>query len=274
MEEKLKILVTGGSRGIGFELVAILVKDPRYSLITFTSTTTEKAEKALSYFQKIKNPSVKINYLLLELLNKSSIDGFLESLNKDKTVFDIFVNNAGVYSWNTTDEKVVSETLQVNLKGPLLITGKLITNGLIAKKIILVSSTMGKFSVIKNPQLREELKNLLSKTATESELVKKIAQYESEIKSASAKNWSYSSYSVSKLFLSIYAKILSNKLKKMGVEVFCCCPGFCQTDMAGSLKAPRTAKDGAETILYLINGQGLSKYNGDYYQETKWASLD
>ena len=110
-----KILVTGGTRGIGKEIAIQFLNSGGYVIITGTKTVDEsKLKKEWGYNNLI--------YKRVDFLIEESVLMFLDWIkNQDK--IDILVNNAGI---NRVDFNVNSRTsdfnniMDVNLKGPYL----------------------------------------------------------------------------------------------------------------------------------------------------------
>ncbi len=124
---KKKVLIIGGTRGIGKSIV------------------NEFKKKFIVYYTGTK-PIKKKKYLQLDLSKKSSVDFFLKDIKKIK--FDILVNNAGINNikyFNSYSTKEIQEILNVNLINITLLT-KVVLNNMIKKKwgrIINISSIWG-----------------------------------------------------------------------------------------------------------------------------------
>lgn len=124
---KKKVLIIGGTRGIGKSIV------------------NEFKKKFIVYYTGTK-PIKKKKYLQLDLSKQSSVDFFLKDIKKIK--FDILVNNAGINNikyFNSYSTKEIQEILNVNLINITLLT-KVVLNNMIKKKwgrIINISSIWG-----------------------------------------------------------------------------------------------------------------------------------
>ena len=111
------ILITGGTRGIGFGILKLLQKK-NASIIT-TGTNVNEIKK-LNQNSKGK----KIKYFYLDFTDADSINNFLNKISKLKKI-DILINNAGVNKIDRIDK--INENdwdliNNVNLKGPFLLT--------------------------------------------------------------------------------------------------------------------------------------------------------
>ena len=124
---KKKVLIIGGTRGIGKSIV------------------NELNKKFIVYYTGTK-PIKKKKYLQLDLSKQNSVDFFLKDIKKIK--FDILVNNAGINNikyFNSYSIKEIQEILNVNLINITLIT-KVVLNNMIKKnwgRIINISSIWG-----------------------------------------------------------------------------------------------------------------------------------
>ena len=106
------VLITGGTRGIGFEIANLFSQLGAYVIITGTK-------------QKYHNEHVNYNeYLCLDYSSSKSIKNFLECLKKI-TKISIFINNAGInkidsiLDINIDDWDLINK---VNLRGPFILT--------------------------------------------------------------------------------------------------------------------------------------------------------
>lgn len=110
-----KVLVTGGSRGIGAALVGAFQKEE--ALVTYTGQSL--------------TPSTVIEgarYLSLDLANDNSIHQFFKTTENES--FDVVINNAGINKINNFTEidiKDFQKIQKVNLEGPFLISQKFIS---------------------------------------------------------------------------------------------------------------------------------------------------
>ncbi len=112
------VLVTGGTRGIGFSILdAFLTVGAK---VIVTGTNIKKPEN-LNTFERYND---KLVYIRLDFSSQDSIGKFLNKIKKYKQI-DVLVNNAGVNKINPisdTEESDWDFINSVNLKGPFLIT--------------------------------------------------------------------------------------------------------------------------------------------------------
>ena len=81
MSERKHALVTGGSRGIGSEIVKVLLSEG-YEVWSLSRTTGEDAEN--------------LHYISCDMADRSSVEAALEAVVKQAGTVDVLVNNAGI----------------------------------------------------------------------------------------------------------------------------------------------------------------------------------
>ena len=110
-----KILVTGGTRGIGKEIAIQFLINGGDVTITGTKIIDESKLKKDWGFKNI-------HFKRVDFLHKESVSTFLEWINNQEKI-NILINNAGI---NKVDKNIDSKTsdfenlIDVNLKGPYL----------------------------------------------------------------------------------------------------------------------------------------------------------
>jgi len=86
-----KILVTGGSRGIGKSIVLKFAKNNYDAIFTFSSNSKE-AEKTI---KELNSLGLNATALQCDFTSHESISNVYESLKEKQTIIDVLVNNAG-----------------------------------------------------------------------------------------------------------------------------------------------------------------------------------
>lgn len=265
----MRILVTGGNKGIGHAIVLRLLDDKQVKEVFFTSRTKENAENAMKDFSQANIHSTKISSLMLELLDPASRNSFIDELSNSKLAFDVIIQNAGVLFPSGINEKVVDITLQTNLLSPIELTGKIIERGILKPggKIVFVSSNLGTFSRLKKHKaVQDKLLQFRSPDFKVSDLIDIVNQYKKEIFDYKLSAlWGNSVYAISKLFLSIYVMALTHEEKFKGYKFYACCPGWCQTDLTKGTKAPLTADEGSDTPVYLALEDLPEEMHGEFF---------
>ena len=90
LNEKI-VLVTGASRGIGFEIAQTLANQG--ALIIGTATSEGSAK---NFEQNLINQGLKAKGMVLNISDKESIKTFFTKLKAEKIIIDVLVNNAGI----------------------------------------------------------------------------------------------------------------------------------------------------------------------------------
>jgi len=112
-----RVLVTGGSRGIGKEIALAFLNAGNCGVVI-----TGKSDKSPEWINEFVG---RVEYLPLDL----SSDGWINQLEKEienRDAFDVCVNNAGINSIHLLPEfpaEKVDEILRVNLHAPIVISG-------------------------------------------------------------------------------------------------------------------------------------------------------
>lgn len=105
---KYKALVTGGTRGIGFEIARKLIQDGMDVWVTGTHSNGKGPPKS--------------HYIRADFLDSGSRDALIGFLTTGK--FDVLVNNAGINKigpFASIDIKDFEKIIEVNLKTPFLL---------------------------------------------------------------------------------------------------------------------------------------------------------
>ncbi|KEI35458.1 3-oxoacyl-[acyl-carrier protein] reductase [Francisella sp. W12-1067] len=90
LKEKV-VLVTGASRGIGYEVAVTLAKKGATVIGTATSETGAK-----KFEQSLTDQSLSARGMVLNISDSESIKNFFAKIKDEKIVIDILVNNAGI----------------------------------------------------------------------------------------------------------------------------------------------------------------------------------
>jgi NAD(P)-dependent dehydrogenase (short-subunit alcohol dehydrogenase family) len=151
MDTRTKIaLVTGGSRGLGKNMV-IRLAEKRYDIILTYNSNKVEADKVVA---EVRAMGRNAEAYQLNTANSKSFDVFLKKVSdhlKEHTGsgnFDFLVNNAGIgehYSVADTPEKAIDDLYNIHLKGVFLLTQKALPylndNG----RIINISTGLARF---------------------------------------------------------------------------------------------------------------------------------
>lgn len=140
------ILVTGGNRGIGFEICRQLAH--RGHQVILTARTTEKVQEAQAHLAKL---GVQVQGEVLDVNQTASFEAFAQHIEAKYTRLDVLINNAGIFLKETLQsltEEVLNQTFQTNLYGPVFLSRAFVP--LLQKskegRIVNVSSFLGAMS--------------------------------------------------------------------------------------------------------------------------------
>lgn len=204
-------VVTGGNRGIGFEVCRQLAKAG--VKVVLTSRDTRRGEDAAA---KLSSEGLAVIPHVLEVSNPDSVRALRSFIERGFGRLDILVNNAGIFkdpsgiSAFTGDAGIVRETFETNTIGPFLLCQALIPlmrgNG----RVVNVSSGLGQLSDM---------------------------------------GGSYPGYRLSKVALNALTRIFADELQGTKIKVNSVCPGWVRTDMGGA-DAARSVETGADTIVW------------------------
>jgi len=197
MNPKL-VLVTGGNRGIGYELVHQFAK--LNATVIFTSRNPHDGQKVMSKHRELHS---KLIYYPLDVSDNASVQELGKALSNRFGYLDVLINNAATNydNWQTVSNVNITEveyTLNVNLLGPWRMCNVCIpllekgNNSLILN----ISSGAGRVA------------NIDGKTPA---------------------------YSISKNGLNMLTKALAADLHEKAIRVNAVCPGWVRTRMGGLL---------------------------------------
>ncbi|CAL1296322.1 unnamed protein product [Larinioides sclopetarius] len=228
-------LVTGGNRGIGFEIVKQLVGLEKPPQIIFATYRDKAKIKELEKLKKEVEKKTEIVLIKADVTDPKDIKAAHKVVHdkvKDKGL-TLLVNNAGVLE--EKDFKDVTEEhllfhLKTNTIGPILFFKEMMP--LLEKAAALKKD--GGLSVS-----RAAVINITSKYAS-------IGQQTEE------KDWLRSlGYRISKTAMNMAMRILSVIVKDKGILVVCIHPGWLKTDM-GKKEAPEEVTEGIRGVVKLM----------------------
>ncbi|XP_065864685.1 (+)-neomenthol dehydrogenase-like isoform X2 [Euphorbia lathyris] len=271
-------VVTGGNKGIGFEICRQLALNE----ITVVLTARDK-NKGLEAIQKLKDFGLSDHLLFfhqLDVLDPKSIASLADFIQTRFGKLDILVNNAGIGGTEIDhdnfkkavelcggwpDQKQVNwyeiATQNLELAEKCLKTNYYGAKGMIealaphlqlsdSSRIVNVSSTTGLLQNIPNQWAKGLLSN--GTNLTEERVDEVVNQFLKDFKNGllETKGWPIhmSAYIIAKAAMNAYTRILAKKYPSFLVN--CVCPGFCKTDITTNLGA-LTAAQGAESVVRL-----------------------
>lgn len=206
-------LVTGGNKGIGFEVVRQLAE--KSFQVFLTARDPEPGKRAA---MELAQNGARVSFVELDVAKPASIQRAAQEVAAQVDHLDVLVNNAAILDGEyasilEASLELMQKTLRTNTIGPLLVAQAF--SPLLAQsdggRIINVSSRAGSLS--------------------------EMGDYAPV-------------YSISKTALNAVTVQLATAFKSKGIVVNSVCPGWVRTDMGGP-GAPRSVQEGAETIVWL-----------------------
>ncbi|WP_391557739.1 SDR family oxidoreductase [Robertmurraya sp.] len=228
--DKQVALVTGGNRGIGYELVKQLSLSGFN--VVLASRDHEMGNKAV---QKLKELNLDVSCIEMDVSNHESITQAAITLNEQYGRLDVLINNAGVYldeneNLLTMDPSILQKTMETNFLGVYHVMRSFIP--LMEKqgygRIINISSEYGAMSEMSSPRV--------------------------------------GAYKLSKFALNALTRLVAAETKG-DIKINAVDPGWVSSDMGGP-SAPRTPREAAESILWLAT-IGSEGPNGGFFKDGK-----
>lgn len=109
------VIVTGGSRGIGKELVRAFAEANAIVYFTYLSNEEKAIEVASEYSEKYQ---ARIKPMAVDGRSKNAVDQFIEAVLKENGKIDVLINSAGYISrgfFLNTTEDVWKSTMDTNI---------------------------------------------------------------------------------------------------------------------------------------------------------------
>lgn len=205
-------LITGATRGIGYEVARELAK--RKMDVTIGARDEKKGQAAV---EKLEKEGLVVRFLRMDVVDAASVRSAAAAYANVASRLDVLINNAAVLLDGNDDATKVApdtfeQTLRTNTVAPVRVTQAFLPFLQKSRRprVINVSSGAGQLSEMSG-------------------------------------TWA-PAYSVSKAALNAVTLQLANALPGMAVNAVC--PGWVRTDMGGP-DAPRSVAEGAATIVWL-----------------------
>jgi len=254
VKEHKVCVVTGASRGIGYATAKELTSKLKSANIYLTTRgETEELNEVLK--NDVKEKADMVNYHSMEVTDIDSIVKFRNMVHAEHGVIDILINNAGQYFAPSEDPvehmRQVEKTLATNYWGMKNVCKAFLPMLKPAARIVNLSSHLGHLSLIPGENLQRQLGD---PSLTETQLDSLILQYQDHC--SAFKNdyrdagWPACAYSVSKVAVNAYTRILQNQLESEGMEsvvVNAIHPGSRHSKI--SQESPLTPADAAKSVI-------------------------
>jgi len=231
---KATVLITGASRGIGFEFTK------RYAERGDTVIATARNPASATQLQALARTRSNVRIEALDVTDLAAIDALAAKLNG--TAIDILINNAGI-SGGSQNQKigalnyaVFDQVMHTNVLGPIKMAEAFAPHVAAStqKKIVSISSTEGSLTNISG---RPDAGNIF--------------------------------YRASKSALNMAMINMAKALKERGVIVVLLSPGFVTTDFVGDLRLPMmiSPEQSVSMIMPIIDKLTMEQ-TGKYYRHT------
>jgi NAD(P)-dependent dehydrogenase (short-subunit alcohol dehydrogenase family) len=225
-------IVTGGNRGIGYEVCKELSKSG--CRVVLTSRNEPDGKKAI-----VSLDDYDITYHKLDVADSKGISYLRDWILRTYGRLDILINNAGVYldegvSVFDVDQKIIQETLAVNFYGAFQMCKAFVPimkqNGY--GRIVNISSGYGAMNEMAGFQ---------------------------------------AAYRISKASLNALTLIMADELMDTNIKINAVCPGWVSTTMGGKM-APTSPHMAAMDIVHfaLIDAKGPTGSFFRYKKQIQW----
>lgn len=265
------VLVTGANRGIGLEICRQL-DELGFTVILSSRNFSKGMEVASSL-------SANVIVKQLDVTNEDSIQRLFEFVKKEYGHLDGLINNAGLGTSYTFEEKSFLSAAKKTIDKTFPSTKKAIKKSVpILKKVGLVPPPRNvlNFSLSHTRQLMEtnfygawRMIQVFTPLMLKSKNGR-IINISSGMGELINLKGDYPAYRISKSSLNALTIMCSKELEGYGLKVNAMCPGWVKTDMGGP-DAPREVNEGADTAVWLLTKKEIP--TGKFFrdrQEIDW----
>ncbi|PIA31432.1 hypothetical protein AQUCO_04900020v1 [Aquilegia coerulea] len=295
--QKRCAVVTGGNKGIGFEVCRQLASN---GILVILTARDEK--RGIEAVDNLKTSGLNdVVFHQLDIKDASSIASFANFVHTHFKKLDILVNNAGdggliinpdafrafTHGFDNVQDRnpdilkgimeqtydKAEECIKTNYYGTKAVTEALLPFLQLSNSanIVNVSSVYGTLQFIHNEKVKEELNNVESLTE---ECLDELMQWflkDFKENKLETNGWpiTVSAYKMSKVALNAYTRMLARKFPNMCIN--CVHPGYVKTDITcntGVLTAEEGAKGPVKLALLPENGP-----SGQYFNQTELSDF-
>src|SRR6266850_1933488 len=141
MNETPLVLVSGGSRGLGFAIVRHLLKEG-YQVATFSRSVTEEFERLREEYRD------RLFYFYGDMANRETIEDLVKKIEKDIGPIEALINNAGIACEGvlaTMPPGQIEQLIAINLTGTILLTRLVVRRMIVRCRgiVLSISSIIG-----------------------------------------------------------------------------------------------------------------------------------
>ncbi|HYI00984.1 SDR family NAD(P)-dependent oxidoreductase, partial [Hyalangium sp.] len=214
------VLVTGGNRGIGFEVCRQLGRGGMRVLLTARDPAAGEEAAA-----RLRSQGLEVAFEPLDVASRESIDALATRLERQERRLAVLVNNAAI-TMDGFDENVAERTTAVNFFGAWQITERLLPLLEEHGRLVMVSSGAGELG-----NLASEIRRRFDLPPSKEALAALVREFVADVRSGqyARKGWPPSAYRVSKVALNALTRLLAPELKGRHVLVNAVCPGWVRT---------------------------------------------
>lgn len=271
------VLVTGGNRGIGLEVVRSVLEQPGGGHRVYLGCRDLPAGRLLAAGLADAHGQ-RVEAIHLDVTCACSVAAAFEQVSRGEWGLDALVNNAGVLldgDGAPYSSAVAAETVHVNFRALVGVTETFLPLLLQSPGGGQVLSTSSGAATRAMSMLDEERRqNLTSVSLTLPCLEEQLAEMLEAMRSP---NCAYRAiptpaYSVSKLAVNCYTQVLAREQPTLRVNA--CSPGFCNTRMCANYSGARQPKDpalGASVFHKVLFGALGESRTGCFFKEASVA---
>lgn len=227
--EKRIAVITGATRGLGRAMCERLA---RYGFKVIALVRDKRRGRAMEAEFRAKGYDVSLKFADMEKV--WDVERACRHIVRENPCVDVLINNAGVVLDTdqsrilSADMNVLRRTIDINLRGPLLMCKGLLPALLKSRsgRVINISSSAGRLSVDRQVH--------------------------------------YPAYSISKTALNGLTKVLAHEVRETNVRVFSVDPGWVRTELGGA-EATYSVEEGIDTAVYLATEDEAELKSGGFY---------
>jgi len=263
LQASMTVLITGSNKGIGFHIARLFAKNNHPDPIIITSRNIDAGNEALSKLQT-EFPNSKFHFHQLDLVDEKSRQALFDWVKKEFGTIKLLVNNAGFAFKAAATESNAEQsriTIEINYFATLAFTH--LFQPIVTERIVHQASGVSAFFF---KGASDEIKQWVQTYPNEDDITSKAYEFIGRAQFDRLKpKFTDRSYHASKFFLRAAGHAHAKMWPQL--KVYTCCPGWCQSDMAGWEKPPRTAEQGAYIAWWLAtsNDKSVMENSGNFY---------